>query len=53
VAIGFCKRLIIIRRGLLGYSPGMALAILIASAICISVRERVWRVAEVLEFERP
>ena len=49
MAIGFCDRLIIIRPGLLRFSPGMALAILIASAIYISVHERVRRVAEVRE----
>jgi hypothetical protein len=53
VAIGFCNRLIIIRPGLLRFSPGIALAILIASAICISARERARRVLEVLGFEQP
>jgi len=53
VAIGFCNRLIIIRPGLQGCGPGMALAMLIASAICISVHERVRRVAEVLGFVQP
>jgi hypothetical protein len=53
VAIGFCDRLIIIRPGLLRFSQGMALAIRIASAICISARERVRRVVEVRWFEQP
>jgi hypothetical protein len=53
VAIGFCDKLIIIRPGLQGCGPGMALAILIASAICISVHERARRVVEVLGFEQP
>jgi len=53
VAIGFCDRLIIIRPGLLRCGPGMALPLLIASAICISVRESARRVVEVRGFEQP
>jgi hypothetical protein len=53
VAIGFYDKLIIIRPGLQRCSPDMALAILIASAICVSVSERARRVVEVLGFEPP
>jgi hypothetical protein len=53
VAIGFYDKLNIIRPGLQGCGPGMALAMLIASAICVSIHERVQRVAEVRGFEQP